>query len=372
MSNKKNIKIGIVIGEHSGDKLGSEIIQSLSKEFKLNIVGVGGPLTEAVGLNSIFNFKELNVMGLIEPFLKIKKLLSYRKKLIQLFADEKIDYFIGVDSPDFNMPIHKALKKNGLTKTIQLVSPSVWGWRQGRMKNINKYIDLTLCLFKFEHEFYQSNDTNSFLVGHPLSKIIEPIKEDVKNNYMLEDDMEYMAVLPGSRNSEINNMMPTYTEFMKEASEKYKNLHFLIPAADNYLKKKIESFIPEGLPVTIKVGAAKDFLSVSNFSLVTSGTATLEAAILRSAPIICYKTNSFNYFIISRMLNTKLVGLPNLLLSKEAFPELIQSKCNKKSISNALNFLKESNELENLFVELKSHLYGHGFDAAAKTIIDLK
>ena len=154
MSNKQDIKIGIVIGEHSGDILGSKIIESLKKEFNVHLVGVGGPLTEKHGLKSIFNFKDLHIMGLIEPLLNIRKLLNHRKSIIKTFEKEKIDFFIGVDSPDFNIPIHKALKKDSSVKTIQLVSPSVWGWRQGRLKNIKKYIDLTLCLFKFEHDFY--------------------------------------------------------------------------------------------------------------------------------------------------------------------------------------------------------------------------
>ena len=371
MSNKESLKVGIVIGEHSGDRLGSKIIQSLSKEYNISIVGVGGPLTEALGLKSIFNFKHLHVMGLIEPLLNIRKLLKHQKKLIKIFKDEKIDFFIGVDSPDFNLPIHKALKKTQNTKTIQLVSPSVWGWRQGRIKNIKKYIDLTLCLFKFEHEFYQSYGARSFLVGHPLSEIFIPYKEDIQKKYLLPDNKIYIAVLPGSRNSEITNMMPTYVKTMKRLNKKNKNFHFLIPAADDVLKKKIESYIPSEISITIGVGNARDFLALSDFSIVTSGTASLEAAILGSAPIICYKTNNFNYFIISRMLKTKLVGLPNLLLSREAFPELIQDKCNEENISIALDSLMKSSDLKSVFDELHSHLYGNGFDEAAKEILDL-
>ena len=371
MNNKESLKVGIVIGEHSGDRLGSKIIKSLSKKYDISIVGVGGPLTEAQGLKSIFNFKELHVMGLIEPLLNIRKLLNHRKKLIKIFKDERIDFFIGVDSPDFNLPIHKALKKNQNTKTIQLVSPSVWGWRQGRIKNIKKYIDLTLCLFKFEHEFYKSHAATSFLVGHPLSEISIPLKEDVQNKYSLPDNKTYIALLPGSRNSEINNMMPTYVKAMKKVSEKNKNFHFLIPAADDILKKKIESYIPNEISKTIGIGNARDFLALSDFSIVTSGTATLEAAILGSAPVICYKTNNFNYFIISRMLKTKLVGLPNLLLSREVFPELIQEQCTDESISKALNSLLKSSDLKPAFDELHTHLHGSGFDAAANKIIDL-
>lgn len=369
MSTKQDIKIGIVIGEHSGDILGSKIIESLKKEFNVSLVGVGGPLTENHGLESIFNFKDLHIMGLIEPILNIRKLLKHRKLIIKTFKKEKIDFFIGVDSPDFNIPIHKACKKEGSIKTIQLVSPSVWGWRQGRLKNIKKYIDLTLCLFRFEHDFYIDQKISSFLLGHPLSEIDIKDNNYVRSKYNLDNNKQYLAILPGSRASEISNMMPTYIAFMEKLYTNKSDFHFLIPAADNLIKEKIESFTKNrDLPITISIGAARDFLSVSKCSIVTSGTATLEAAVLGAPPIICYKTNNFNYFIISRMLKTKLIGLPNLLLSKKIFPELVQSDCTPENIYNSFQSIIYSNKIQDEIVKVKNHLEGKGFDAAAKAI----
>ena len=369
MSSKQDIKIGIVIGEHSGDILGSKIIESLKKEFNVHLVGVGGPLTEKHGLKSIFDFKDLHIMGLIEPLLNIRKLLNHRKSIIKTFEKEQIDFFIGVDSPDFNIPIHKALKKDSSVKTIQLVSPSVWGWRQGRLKNIKKYIDLTLCLFKFEHDFYLDHKISSFLLGHPLSQIETSDHEQVYKKYSFDVNKNYLAILPGSRASEISNMMPAYISFMEIAHTNNTNFHFLIPAADSLIKEKIESYIQnKNLPITISIGSARDFLSISKYSIVTSGTATLEAAVLQAAPIICYKTNNFNYFIISRMLKTKLIGLPNLLLSKKVFPELLQSECTAENIYKSLQSLIHSNDIHDELIKVKNHLEGQGFDAAAKAI----
>ena len=369
MPNKQDIKIGIVIGEHSGDILGSKIIESLKKQFNINLVGVGGPLTEKHGLKSIFDYKDLHVMGLIEPLLNIKKLLKHRKSIIETFKKEKIDFFIGVDSPDFNIPIHKALKKDLSLMTIQLVSPSVWVWRQGRLKNIRKYNDLTLCLFKFEHDFYINHKISSFLLGHPLSESKVSDKDQIYKKYNFNDSKNYLAILPGSRASEISNMMPTYANFMEIAFANNPNSHFLIPAADNLIKEKIESHIKnKDLPITIATGAAREFLSISKHSVVTSGTATLEAAVLEAAPIICYKTSKINYFIISKMLKTKLIGLPNLLLSKKVFPELLQSQCTAVNIYEALQSLIDSNDIHSEILLVKSHLKGQGFDAAAKLI----
>ncbi len=371
MFNKQDIKIGIVIGEHSGDILGSKIIQSLTKEYNISLVGVGGPLTQGQGLKSIFNFKDLHVMGIVEPLMNLRKLLNHRKLLIKLFKKEKIDFFIGVDSPDFNIPIHKALKKEGSIKTIQLVSPSVWSWRQGRLKLIKKYIDLTLCLFKFEHDFYQDHKVGSFLLGHPLSEIEIPNNEIIFQKYSLDRNKKYLAILPGSRSSEISNMMPTYIAFIEKAVAEKKDFHYLIPAVDGAIKAKIEGYIQnKDLPITIAENSARDFLSISKYSIVTSGTATLEAAILGAPPIICYKTSSFNYFIISRMLKTKLIGLPNLLLSKKVFPELLQSECTSENIFNSLNSLIDSDKIQSELIKIKHHLQGDGFDAAAKAIIN--
>ena len=164
--------------------------------------------------------------------------------------------------------------------------------------------------------------------------------------------------------------MPTYINFIERAVAENKDFHYLIPAADRAIKEKIVGYIQnKDLPITIAEDSARDFLSISDYSIVTSGTATLEAAILGAPPIICYKTSSINYFIISRMLKTKLIGLPNLLLSKKVFPELLQSECTSENIFNSLNSLIDSDTIQSELVKIKQHLQGDGFDAAAKAII---
>ena len=139
MSDENKIKIGIVAGEHSGDALGAELIKALKKNAKLEVCGVGGPKLESLGLQSIFDFSILHMIGLVDPILNYRKLIKARKKIIDTFINKKIDFFIAIDSPDFNIGIHKTLKKNNIAKNIQVVSPSVWGWRQGRIKKIKKY-----------------------------------------------------------------------------------------------------------------------------------------------------------------------------------------------------------------------------------------
>ena len=169
MSQKKLLNIGIVCGEHSGDRLGADLITEIKQTFQVNLYGVGGPKLEALGIKSEFNFSELNIMGLIDPLINYRKLTKLRKNLINLFIDKNIDFFIGIDSPDFNMGLHKALKKNHTNKNIQVVSPSVWAWRQNRIKSIQDNIDLTLCLFNFEDNYYKKVGHKSLHVGHPFS-----------------------------------------------------------------------------------------------------------------------------------------------------------------------------------------------------------
>ena len=365
---KSRLKIGVVAGEHSGDTLGYNLIKEIVKDNNFELYGVGGPQIESLGLNSLFDFKELQVMGIIDPLLNFKKLTNKRNNLISLFKDKEIDFFIGIDSPDFNIGIHKALKPIKKCKTIQLVSPSVWGWRQGRIKKIEKYIDHTVCLFNFEHNFYKDKGLSSSHLGHPFSDLVLSNVDDVLTKYSLEAGKSFISILPGSRSSEIISMMPTYRNFMELHYKNNKNTFFLIPTADNSSTLDVKKYLKDtNAPYLIYEGATKDFLSISNKSVVTSGTASLEAAVLNASPIICYKTNFINYAIISKMLKVDLIGLPNLLLNKSIYPELIQNKCTAKQINHLIQ-IQNDNSSE---MEIKSILKGKGFALIAQEILNL-
>ena len=354
---KPIIKVGVVAGEYSGDRLGAKIISGLKKTHHVELYGVGGPKIIQEGLSSIFDFSKLHVMGLIEPLIKYRQLRQLQKKLINLFIENDIDYFIGIDSPDFNISIHKILKQKEISKNIQVVSPSVWGWREGRIKNIKRYIDLTMCLFNFEHDYYRNKNLPSIHIGHPFSKLFKHDSKHIYQKYHFDASKKYISILPGSRVSEIANLLPTYIEFINIHANKNKDYVYLIPASDQKIFETIDNLVPKSLPVKISIDSAKDFLSISDCSVVTSGTATLEAAILGASPIICYRTNPINYFIISRMLKIDDVGLPNLLLGSRKFPELIQKKCTPQEILKAI----ESNDfhhLNSLSEQLRTLLIG--------------
>ena len=369
---KKKIKVGIIAAEHSGDRLGSKLVESLQDIFDVDLYGLGGPevASKNIVTPSEIDYQDLHVMGLIDPLINLPKILSIRKKLLNLFIANDIDIFIGVDSPDFNMFFHKKLKPRSV-KTIQVVSPSVWGWRENRIKDIKKYIDLTACLFNFEDNFYKKKNLPSIHIGHPFCKLFPENKEIVIKNFNLDPSKKFVSILPGSRKSEIKNLLPTYIEFIKLHSSKYSHYEYLIPASDNQSLDMIKKDIPSDLPVLVGINCTKEFLSISDFSVVTSGTATLESAVLGTSPIICYKTNPINYFIISRMLKINDVGLPNLLLGKRKFPELIQRSCNAKSILEAAESIKNNNDSENTSTTLRNLLIGLSPEESAQKILSL-
>ena len=375
MSSKK-LKIGIIAAEHSGDRLGANLIKALKNldEVEVEVFGLGGPEVSSLGISTPngMKYQDLQVMGLVDPLLKLPKLLSIRKKLTALFLKQKIDIFIGVDSPDFNMYFHKKLNGLGI-KTIQVVSPSVWGWRENRIKAISSYIDLTMCLFQFEHDYYLNKEMNSFFLGHPFSQLKSSVSRDVLEKYKLNGSQEFICILPGSRKSEILHMMPIFIQAAERIFASNPNTFFLIPAASDELKALIQNTLDQtSINYQLTSSTAKDYLSISKIAIVTSGTASLEAAVLGSLPIICYKTNPFNYAVLSRMIKTPFIGLPNLLLQKPLFPELVQHELTPEAIVHhyqnlSLDPLQYQSQLE----QMNATMHGEGFEKAARLLLSL-
>ena len=368
---KEKLKVGIIAAEHSGDRLGAKLIQSLQEIYEIDLYGLGGPEVNINNISSLpeVDYQDLHVMGLIDPLLNLPKLLSIRRKLLKLFVKSDIDIFIGVDSPDFNMFFHKKLKSKQV-KTIQLVSPSVWGWRENRIKAIRAYVDLTMCLFKFECDFYEQKNMQSFFLGHPFSQLEPKEREKIISSFGLDASKDFVSILPGSRGSEISQLMPVYIEAAKELFLLNPNTFFLIPAANKELAQMIEAIesINE-IPFNLSIDCAQDFLALSPISIVTSGTASLEAAVLGSVPIICYKTNKLNYAILSRLLKTPFIGLPNLLLQEHIFPELVQNNLTPNTIVESFKkILIDSGQYNSHLSKINHSMHGEGFEVAANAI----
>ena len=322
----------LVAGELSGDLLGAGLIKALKADYpNASFFGIGGPLMIDEGLETIEPIESLSIMGLVEVIKHLPKLLNIKKRLIAEAKARKPAVFIGIDAPDFNLRVSKTLTKEHITKTVQYVSPSIWVWREGRAKTIKKYIDRVLCLFPFEVDLYQKYRVDAICVGHRLGDEIplDPDPTAAKKALNLKTDKPYLAVLPGSRMGEITRLLPTFIESIGALAEKHPELHFVIPAANERIYAAIEdalSSLPTStqLKVSVRQRESREAMEASNAVLLASGTASLEAMLLKKPMVVAYKFSGFTAWLAPKIVNILLFSLPNILAGREIVPELFQ------------------------------------------------
>ena len=370
----KKIKIALVAGEESGDQLGASLIKDLKRIFpSSSFIGVGGRKMQQEGLDSFFEMKKISVMGIFEPLMKISELLTLRKELKEYLSVEAPDIFIGIDSPDFNLAISRHLKMQEI-KTVQYVSPSIWAWRKGRIKTIEKSVDKVLTLFPFELLAYSESPVEASFVGHPLAHKIptELNKKEIRNNKFLINKEKMIALLPGSRKSEVKMIGEVLLKTAKLIKDLEEDVCFFMPLADIGHKELIPNW--EDYPwVTFSEKNAQDVLSASHLGIVTSGTASLEAALFKTPVIVVYKTSWITYLLVKPLLRIKQFSLPNLLAGSAILPELLQYEVTDKNLFKAYKDLKNnnSNNLLAAFEKIHSELKADGPDTAAKVIADM-
>ena len=370
------LRIGIISAEKSGDYLAASFIESLkSSDRDFELFGIGGKELDKFNISRPQDFDReiLNVMGIIDPLKSLRQILRARKQILDFLISKNINIFIGVDSPDLNSFFHKKLKKINSTINFQIVSPSVWAWRSGRVKQLRKFVDTTFCLFKFEHEYLKKNNVNSFHVGHPFQDIekVEDVSS-IKNRYGINNDSECLTFLVGSRRSEISNMLSIYKKVIKKVYEGDKSYSFLFPVVNQDHKNIIQAELSElETPIFIQTNKMKEFLSLSTFTISTSGTASLEAACYGNIPIICYKTSLINYLILKPLMQTNLIGLPNLILGENVFPELLQNQCTPNEIFDAFMSARENKDQLALRVtNVKDLIKGNGMTEGARYLLE--
>ena len=370
------LRIGIISAEKSGDYLAASFIESLKSSGRdFELFGIGGNELDKFNISRPQDFDReiLNVMGIIDPLKNLRQILRARKQILDFLISKNINIFIGVDSPDLNSFFHKKLKKINSTINFQIVSPSVWAWRSGRVKQLRKFVDTTFCLFKFEHEYLKKNNVNSFHVGHPFQDIekVEDVSS-IKNRYGINNDSECLTFLVGSRRSEISNMLSIYKKVIKKVYEGDKSYSFLFPVVNQDHKNIIQAEL-SGLetPIFVQTDKMKEFLSLSTFTISTSGTASLEAACYGNIPIICYKTSLINYLILKPLMQTNLIGLPNLILGENVFPELLQNQCTPNEIFDAFMSARENKDQLALRVaNVKDLIKGNGMTEGARYLLE--
>ena len=347
MQNRK-LKIGIVVGEVSGDTLGAKLIRSFREQgIDAEFEGIGGPQMIAEGFQSDYPMDILSVMGIVEVLKDIKKLFAVRDGLVEKWTTNPVDIFIGIDAPDFNLRLSKSLKQKNLPiKTVQYVSPSVWAWRQGRVHGIKASIDLVLCLFPFEKTFFKKFAVPAAFVGHPLASEL-PLQNpilDAKQELGLDLSQKHIALLPGSRSGEIERLGPLILDAAQIIYKKYPEYQFLIPAINDARKQQIEDLLKnypkaftdqihllENTDKESKIG--RQVMNAANIVALASGTATLEALLLHRPMVTFYKLNWLTYIIAKLMVKIPYYSLPNIIAGKKVIQELIQSDATPENLA---------------------------------------
>jgi lipid-A-disaccharide synthase len=377
------LRIGIVAGESSGDILGASLIRSLKKKIPdLIVEGIGGPRMIAEGCRSMFAMDRLSVMGLVEPLKRLPELLRMRRKIKQHFAQNPPEVFMGIDSPDFTLNIEKYLHGLGI-KTMHYVSPSVWAWRQNRIHSIKQYVDHMLTLFPFEQAIYQQHGIPVTFVGHPLADEF-PLECNTalyRKILGLKPDGVYIALLPGSRENEVSLLAPVMLIAAQLCATVKPELHFLIPAANaarkQHLVQLLEPLMAEhpALKIILYDGQSHEVMGASDVVVLASGTATLEAMLLKKPMIVTYKFGALTYQILLRMVKVQSIALPNLLAGRKLVPELIQQGVTAEQISRKLlDLLGDKYKLESLkaeFTNIHEQLKCNAGDHAARAVLDV-
>ncbi|MFT4636358.1 MAG: lipid-A-disaccharide synthase [Chitinophagales bacterium] len=350
------MKIGIVAGETSGDYLGSELIKAFKVRYPdAEFVGLAGPLMKQQGAVSLAEMDKISIMGIAGALKGVFEIFSIRKKIQDYMFQWRPDVFIGIDVPDFNLRLEINLKQAGIP-TVHYVSPTVWAWRGKRITKIKRAIDLMLTLFPFEEVFYQQRNTPVKYVGHPLAKQVLSwhVSDDARKAINLSAGKRLIALLPGSRMSEVSRLAPVMLEACSELAKRYPDLEFIIPAASEKLYRYlVDELNSEVTPVGVIQGYSRDVLALSHLAVLASGTAALEAALFAKPMVVMYKVSKLEEWYAARTMEVEHFSMPNHLTNPPIVTELIQDN------ATAANMVSEVSKLldhENIYQSMQEVL----------------
>ena len=357
-------KIFIVTGEPSGDKLAATVISKLimiNPDIKFS--SVGGAHLNSLGIQSIFDLKEITYLGFTSVLFNIFKIRNRINKTVDEIIKFNPDILFSVDSPDFTLRVADRVKKiNNNIKTIHYVAPQVWIWREGRVKKFKRFVDHMLLLFNFEKKYFDKENILNTFVGHPLLE--QNIKSKIDVYSLINKDKKIISIFAGSRNSETNVLLPILCDFIKLMNNKFDDYSFVFHATDENRDLIIDFIKNNNLnnsQVISDENIKSQILSISVFAVAKSGTVSLEICNANIPSIIIYKINMINYWIMKFLVNVKFANIINIIHNKEVIPELLQGECNAKEIFNSVNYLLRHPEL------LKSQL-----DNIKKTLKNIK
>ncbi|NMG55359.1 lipid-A-disaccharide synthase [Aromatoleum aromaticum] len=336
-------RIAMVAGEASGDLLASHLIRAIRQQVpEAQFYGIGGPKMQAEGFDALWPCERLAVHGYVDALKRYRELSGIRKALLRRVRQERPDAFIGVDAPDFNLWLEGRIRSSGIP-AIHFVSPSIWAWRGGRIKGIARSVSHMLCLFPFEPALYEKAGIPVSYVGHPLADVfpLVPDRAAARELLNLPTDCRIVALLPGSRQSEVRNLAGTYIETARLLAERHDDLGFVVPLATRETRALFEQALhaadADELPIRLLFGHAVEAMTAADVVLVASGTASLEAALLKRPMVISYRIGKWQYRLMKRMAYLPWVGLPNILCNDSVVPELLQDDATPQALADALD-----------------------------------
>lgn len=377
------MRIAIVAGEASGDILGSRLIESLKKYYPdASFEGIAGKEMQQAGCNSFYSMERLSVMGFTEVISRLRELLKMRKSLTQGWIKNPPDLFVGIDAPDFNLKLEKALCQAGIP-SVHYVSPSVWAWRESRVKKMIGSMDLMLTLFPFEVSFYEKHNISAEFVGHPLADEI-PLEVDsqaARAELKLPLDSTILAVLPGSRMGEIKRIAPDFLAALNKLHEIHPDWVFVSPMINATIKNEFEKLkqeIAPQVPITYVDGQSRKVMMAADQILMASGTAVLEGMLVGRPMVAAYRVAPLTAKIIRifRMIKSRYFTLPNNLANEYLVPELIQEQITADNVVAEVEKQHQQDaetraHMLNRFAEIHSQLRCNASEKAAKALYDL-
>jgi lipid-A-disaccharide synthase len=336
------VRVGMVAGEASGDLLAAHLIAALKARRRgMLFAGIGGPRMLNEGFESLYPMEKLSVRGYAEVLRNYAEIMGIRRRLAKSLIEERPELFIGVDSGDFNLGLERRLKEAGIP-TIHYVSPSVWAWRGWRVKRIARSVNRILVMFPFEAPLYEKAGVPVTYVGHPLADVIpqEPKKQEARLALRLPAKKLIVAMLPGSRRSELHYMASAFVLAAHRFRQEMPEVHFVVPTVTRATRDMFEMAVHQNqrtdLPLTLLFGHSHEALAAADMALVASGTATLETALFKTPMVIAYRQSPITWALMRGMLYLPYVGMPNILAGERLVPELLQDDANPAALAAAL------------------------------------
>lgn len=374
------LRVALAAGEPSGDLLGAGLVRALKDHCPdAQFEGIAGPRMVDAGCASVYPMERLSVMGFVEVAGRYLSLMRDRRALVRYWLSNPPDVFVGIDAPDFNLGLERRLRDGGIP-TVHYVSPSVWAWRRYRIRGIRRAVSRMLTLFPFEADFYREVDVDVRHVGHPLADDI-PLRTDAgacRTALGLPRDGRIVALLPGSRRSEVSALSSVMLEAAGWIADRLPGTRFVIPAATPAIHAELVARLAmrvDGPPVDLIHGQARTAMGAADAVILASGTATLEAMLVKRPMVVTYRVHPLTYRIMKALFTVSHVSLPNLLAGRGIVPECLQDDCRPEVLGQALvEWFEQPERIEStvaIFDQLHESLRGDASERAARAVLDL-